>query len=53
MELIQGTVWQKPGPNWPGPGFHGPAIIETVRKRNCCSHWNQATPVQYHVRQLS
>jgi len=36
MDLIEGTVWYKPGPNRLEPGFVGTAILETVRKRNRC-----------------
>jgi hypothetical protein len=39
MDLIEGTLCYKPGPNRPGPGFHGTSIIETVRKWNRWQHY--------------
>jgi len=35
-DFIEGTIWQKPGPNRPVLGFRGTAITETVWKGNHC-----------------
>jgi len=50
VDLNEGTISHKPGPNRPGSGFLGTAMIQTVRKRNRWQHYPpQYIPVTKHT----